>query len=386
MRAMFLHRWGLHGGRWLAVVAAVGAASVLPACGSSSSSTSPSTTPSTLAGPHVVVLNPTVFAKPPHGATNPDDITLLNGMLYVTYQNNAGKDGTPAGSMSTIAAFDQHSGALVTTYSVVGRWDGLTADSAHGRLLASVNEDLNSSLYVITPGTPTPAHYTYTPSPAETGSDGTNGGTDAISIGADGTIYIAHSNPESMLPPPGNTAAVYTMTLSGATAMLTPLFGVNDTASVVNPVSGGPASEPLGLTDPDSNRFVAALNGGTLIQDAQADSKLVLASNLSGGKPTLAGLKLTNFNGDPKVTPQLDDIERIGGTGTLFAVDQAFGNVLAIPMTSADAGVFVVSQPKPATGDLANTPALGVVDLTTGVVTPRNFLLGSPKGLLFVKS
>jgi hypothetical protein len=82
----------------------------------------------------------------------------------------------------------------------------------------------------------------------------------------------------------------------------------------------------------------------------------------------------------------LDDIERIGGAGTLYAVDQAFGNVLSIPMTAADAGVFVVSQPKPSTGDLANTPALGVVDLTTGVVTPRNYLLGSPKGLLFVKS
>ena len=365
--------------------AAAALALVAAACGSSSRSSSPTTTASNAPGPHVLAITPTLFAKAPKGATNPDDITILQGLLYVTYQNNAGKDGTPDGSMSTIVAFD-HTGAVAATYSVLGRCDGLTADPAHGRLLASVNEDNNSSLYVLTPGTPTPAHYSYSPSPAETGSDGMNGGTDAISISANGTIYVAHSNPDPMLPAPNNTAAVFTMTLSATTATLTPVFGVNDTATVVNAAAGGPASEPMGLTDPDSNRFAPALNGGTLIQDAQADSKLVLASNLGGAKPTLAALKLTNFSGDAKVTPQLDDVERIGGSGILYAVDQAFGNVWAIATTAGDEGTWVVSQPKPASTDLANIAALGVVDMQTGVVTPRNFLLGSPKGLLFVKS
>jgi hypothetical protein len=162
------------------------------------------------------------------------------------------------------------------------------------------------------------------------------------------------------------------------------VFGVNDPAQVVSPAASGAATEPLGLTDPDSNRFAPTLNGGTLIEDSQADSKLVFASNLGSGKPALSALKLTNFNGDPKVTPQLDDIVRIGGPGTLYAVDQGLGNVFAIPVTAADTGVWVVSQPKPSTGDLANTAALGVVDFKTGVVTPRDFTLASPKGLLFV--
>jgi hypothetical protein len=47
-------------------------------------------------------------------------------------------------------------------------------------------------------------------------------------------------------------------------------------------------------------------------------------------------------------------------------------------------GTYFSSQPAPSTGDLANIPAIGVVDLHTGVVTRVDTTLGSPKGLLFV--
>jgi hypothetical protein len=333
--------------------------------------------------PHIT---PKLFATAPAGASKPDDITKLGGLIYVTYQNNAGKDGTPPGSMSTIVAFDPSTKAVVATYSVLGRCDGLTADPLHHRVLASVNEDLNSSLYVITPGNPTPAHYTYSPDPAEMGSDGTNGGTDAISVSPDGTIYVAHSNPDPALPAPNNTAAVYTMTLGGTTAKLTPLFGVNDPASVVNPTPGAPTVAPLGLTDPDSNRFIPGEEGGTLIQMAQADSKLVQASNLQEDHPSLRQLNLTNATvpkGGP-ATPQLDDIARVAGPGTLYAVDQKTGSIYTIDTTGVEPGTFFVSQPNPSAGDLPNDPALGVVDLHTGVVTHVDSTLGSPKGLLFV--
>jgi hypothetical protein len=331
-------------------------------------------------------IHPELFAGAPAGASKPDDITKLGRLLYVTYQNNAGKDGSPPGSMSTIVAFDPSDGAVVAKYSVTGRCDGLTADPVHHRLLASVNEDNNSSLYVITPGHPTPAHYLYSPDPSEMGSDGSNGGTDAISVSPDGTIYVAHSNPDTSLPPPNNTAAVYTMTLSGTTATLTPFFRVNDQADVVNPTPGGAESAPLGLTDPDSNRFVPGENGGMLIQDAQADSKLVLASNLGEDHPTLRQLNLTNATEPPGslLTPQLDDIERVTGRGTLYAVDQKTGNIYAIDTSGVEPGTFFVSQPSPSAGDLANDPALGVVDLQSGVVTHVDSTLGSPKGLLFV--
>lgn len=361
--------------------AAVGAAfglvvsSVLASAGSGMASAATDTVPT---------VNPRVFVHHPPGDSKPDDITKLGNLIYVTYQNNAGKDGTPAGSFSTVLAFDS-AGNTVASYKIPGRCDGLTADPAHNRVLATANEDLNSSLYVIQPGVSQPTHYTYSPDPAQTGSDGTNGGTDAISVTPSGTIYVAHSNPESKLPAPNNAAAVYTITLSGTTAQLKPVFGVNDLATTVGK-PGAPTA--LGLTDPDSNVFLPDLNGGTLVQDSQGDSKLVFASNLSAAKPTLAQLPLTNAApapGGAATTPQVDDIAEVTGPGTLYVVDQgAAARIYAIDTSSVQPGTLFVTQPKPSTGDLPNKPSLGVVDPSTGVVTHIPTPLTSPKGLLFV--
>jgi hypothetical protein len=338
--------------------------------------------------PAIPVIHPTLFAAAPSGATKPDDITKLGDLLYVTYRNNAGNDGTPAGSTSTIVAFDQRTGAVRGTYILPGRCDGLTADPEHNRLLASVNEDLNSSLFVIRPGNPVARQYTYSPSPAQTGSDGTNGGTDSIAVSPDGTIYIAHSNPDVSLPAPNNTAAVYKVSLHGDTAKLRPVFGVNDLAEVINPAPNTPPAVALGLTDPDSNRFLPGRHDGTLIQVSQADSKLVFATGLDSHHVHLRQLNLTNAavpSGGP-ATPQLDDIEQATGRGVLYAVDQTSGNIYAFSMTQADRGIFFVSQPAPSAGDLPNDPAIGVVNVQTGVVTHVDSTLQSPKGLLIVPS
>ena len=367
---MTLHRRGSIGRR-LVAVAACSALAVSVLAGAAGAGEIPT-------------IHPQLFAAAPAGATKPDDITRLGNTLYVTYQNNAGKDGTPVGSTSTVVALNLSSAKVETTYVLPGRCDGLTADPKHDRLFATVNEDLNSSLFVITPEASTPVkHYRYDPSPAQTGTDGTNGGTDAVSIAPDGTVYVAHSNPDPTLPG-NNPPAVYTITLDNGTAELSPVFGVNDVAEVIGATP--PTATALGLTDPDSNRFVPGANGGTLIQVAQADSKLVFASKLHSATPRLKQLNLTNSSGDPSTTPQLDDIERVTGNGTLFAVDQATGNIYAINTRNVDAGTWFVSQPKGAAGDLPNTPAIGVVDMKTGVVTHVDTTLGSPKGLLFVPS
>jgi hypothetical protein len=47
-------------------------------------------------------------------------------------------------------------------------------------------------------------------------------------------------------------------------------------------------------------------------------------------------------------------------------------------------GTVFVSQPAPGASDLPNDPALGVVNLSTGVVTHLNTPFASPKGLLFI--
>ncbi len=372
--------------RSLLAIAACAAAAALPLLGGTAAAA-----PRSASAP-VPSVTPMLFASAPPTvpggatkATNPDDITQLDDLVYVTFQNNAGKDGAPAGSFSTIAAYRAATGALVTTYQVTGRCDGLTADPKHHRLLASVNEDNNSSLFVIHPGQATPQHYTYIPNPAETGTDGTNGGTDAISIAPDGTAYVAHSNPDPTLLAPNNTAAVYTLTVTGTTAKLARVFGINDTAKVIDPAPGAPRSAPLGLTDPDSNRFL----GATLVQDAQADSKLVLATDLHAAHPTLRQLLLRNAaptsSGQP-ATPQLDDLVQVNGAGRLLVVDQKGDSVYSINTRTVRPGTVFVSQPAPSTGDLPNDAALGVVDLTTGVVTHLHTTFISPKGLLVIPS
>lgn len=364
----------------LAIMTCVSAAALPLLVGTAAAAPPPAGTAST------PTVAPTLFAGPPPNATNPDDITQLDDLVYVTFQNDAGKDGAPAGSFSTIAVYNASTGVLVTTYTMTGRCDGLTADPTDHRLLATVNEDNNSSLFVIHPGQPTPVHYSYSPDPAGTGSDGLNGGTDAISLGPDGTIYVAHSNPDLTLPAPNNTAAVYTMTLAGTTAKLTRLFGVNDTAEVINPAPGAPRSAPLGLTDPDSNRFLPG-DGGTLVQDAQGDSKLVLATKLHAAEPELRQLLLSNAapasSGQP-ATPQLDDLARVNGAGRLLVVDQKGNKIYSIDTRTIRPGTVFVSQPAPSAGDLPNDPALGMLDLSTGVVTRLNATFVSPKGLLVI--
>ena len=337
----------------------------------------------------VPALTLRLFAAAPSGYSNPDDITRLGSLIFVAYQNNAGPDGSPAGSTSDIVAFDRHSGEIKQRYTIAGRVDGLTADTRHSRVIATVNEDLNSTLYVITPWAGQALkRYTYSPDPAQTGSDGTNGGTDSVAIGSDGTIYVAHSNPDVSLPAPNDAAAVYTVQLTGSTATLTPLFGVNDSAAVINPVPGTPAWAPMGLTDPDSNRWIRGHDGGTLIQVSQADSKLVFVSDLDAKHPTLKVLDLTNATrpSGGAATPQLDDIVPAGGEGTLFVVDQKSGDIYEGSTAGAAEGTLFVAQPAPGAGDLPNDPALGVVDPQTGVVTHLSVgvTLKSPKGLLFV--
>jgi hypothetical protein len=356
--------------------------STLPAHAAAAGSTSPDAA--------IPSIHLRLFAAAPSGYQNPDDITRLGDLIFVAYQNNADATGATAGSKSDVVAFDRRTGEVERHYVLPGRVDGLTADPRHGRVIATVNEDLNSSLYVITPRGDEQSikHYSYSPSPAQTGTDGTNGGTDAVSVGADGTIYVAHSNPDVSLPGQNDAAAVYTVRLSGSTAKLTPLFGVNDTAQVVNPAAGAPASAPLGLTDPDSNRWVHGPDGGTLIQDAQADSKLVFVTDLDSKTPKLKQLNLTNATtpSGGAATPQLDDIVSADGDGSLFVVDQKSGKIYRADTADVRDGTLFVSQPAPAAGDLPNDPALGVVDPKTGVVTHLSVgvTLASPKGLLFI--
>lgn len=364
----------------LGVLALTGAASALVPAVSAQAATP-------AAAPAGSVAHLKVFAKAPAGMSNPDDITRLGDLVFVTYQNNAGPTGAPAGSKSDVVAYDLHTGAVRGQWTIAGRVDGLTGDPRHHRVIATVNEDLNSTLYTITPGVAgSLKHYTYFPSPAQVGSDGANGGTDSVAVARDGSIYVAHSNPDVSLPGANNAPAVYKLKLTGTTAALTPLFGVNDTATVANPAPGAPKTATMGLTDPDSNKWVPGPDGGTLIQDSQADSKLIFASDLDAAHPTLRELNLTNASGPASVTPQLDDITPAAGTGELFVVDAKGGTIYTLDTKGFGSGTLVAAQPAPGDGDLANTAGLVLINEKTGVATPlaTDVKLVSPKGLMFV--
>jgi hypothetical protein len=320
-------------------------------------------------------------AVPPQ--SKPDDIAVLGGDLYVTYQNGVGPDGTPSPTgvaQSTVVEYSP-AGAVIQSWLLIGRCDGLGADPTRNRVLATVNEDNNSSLYAISPGVSTPAHYSYDPNPSEIASGETspNGGTDSISVSPAGIVYLSHSNPDPGRP---NTAAVYTLRIVGTTANLTPVFRVDSRATDV--VTG--KSVKLALTDPDSNRFIplgSPILGGRLLQDAQGDGEVVIVRHPHTDLQELQRLLLINAE-TPSLQPTIDDIAEVTGPGTLYLVDQGADTVQTIDTANFTAGALVVAQPADSTTAPPTVGQLGVLSPITGVITHFTNTFNSPKGLVFV--
>ena len=168
------------------------------------------------------------FGTAPAGLTNPDDITRLDNHIFVTYQNNANADGTPAGAQSTVVEYASD-GSVLNRWNLTGRCDGLTADPKSHQLLATLNEDANSSLDVIRPTAAPPDQIrplAYSPDPASV----SGGGTDALTI-LGGAIYVTASNPSSNTAP-----AMFRLSIPkhGSTAVLKPLFADNAQATQGN--------------------------------------------------------------------------------------------------------------------------------------------------------
>ena len=341
----------------------------------------------TATGPTLPTITPRPFASASSSATppqsKPDDIAHLNGNLYVTYQNGVGPDGSPSPTgvfQSTVVEYAPN-GNVAQSWLLLGRCDGLGADPANNRLLASVNEDNNSSLYSITPGVADPLHLSYSPNPSQIapGESSPNGGTDSIAVGPTGKVFIAHSNPDPGFP---STAATYTAQLKGTDALLEPLFNVDSRAKDV--VTG--KETKLALTDPDSNSLIPASAptlGGTLLQDSQGDGIVVIVKNPSTKHPSLASLTLHNAE-TPSLQPTIDDISEVTGPGTLYVVDQGAGTVQTIDTAGFTPGTLVVAQPSDSTTNPPTTGQLGVLDPATGVITHFANAFSSPKGLVFV--
>ena len=210
----------------------------------------------------------------------PDDITALGGDIYVGFQNGVGPQGqasTTGNLNSTVVEFDS-SGNEVGQWDIAGKCDGLTADPETGEVIATVNEDANSSLYLITPGG-SAVHYHYSqPLPS-------NGGTDAISI-YHGEVLISASAPGTTgtAAPQPTYPAVYRARFDAASQAVTlrGLFSDEALARVANrPAGRGHKFVHLALTDPDSNEVVpdyAPRFGGDFMLTSQGDQQQIFYS------------------------------------------------------------------------------------------------------------
>ena len=193
-------------------------------------------------------------AKHREALTLPDDITMAGGNLFTGFQNEVGPQGQASADGnrdSTVVEFTPN-GKVVRQWDIRGKCDGLTADPGTGQLIATVNEDLHSSLYRIDPRSGHVTHYRYSrPLPH-------HGGTDAITF-YHGMMLISASAPGTTGAAAPNPAypAVYAVTLNQRkhTAVVRSLFYDESTATAANGPHSG-TTVKLGLTDPDSSEAV----------------------------------------------------------------------------------------------------------------------------------
>ena len=318
--------------------------------------------------------------------TDPDDITVLGHDIYVTFQNNTGPQGqaSPDGNLdSTIVEFTLF-GREVRQWDVRGHCDGLTADPRLRKVIATVNEDANSSLFTITVATGHVTHYLYNkPLPH-------NGGTDAISIYR-GQILISASAPGTTGAPAPQAAypAVYVVTLNPRTKVATvhPLFFDEAMAKAVNGPNAGKEVK-LALTDPDSNEVVPADSPafrGDFMLDSQGDQELIFDRVTGWWHQSLSVLSLpTSVDDSAWVTSRF---------GALYTTDASADTVDIVYGHFTRGAAYSAATPCDSNSAPSTCPApgfppnyLAALNLKTGALTPVT-LTGAPlqpKGLIFV--
>jgi hypothetical protein len=318
----------------------------------------------------------------------PDDITSLGSHIFVGFQNGVGPQGqaSATGNLdSTIVEFNLR-GRAVAQWDVVGKCDGLTANPKTGRLIATVNEDANSSVYLIEPfAREKPVDYSYNvPLPS-------NGGTDAISIYR-GMTLISASAPGTTgtAAPQATYPAVYRVVFNAKTRVATvhPLFFDEALATIANTNSAQRGTlEPLALTDPDSNEVVprfATRFAGDFMLTSQGDKQQIFVHGAGGRHQTLSVLNLSD--------PVDDTAWASDRSGAIYATDNDNNTINKITGPFTRGGVFVADTPcgandAPSTCPAAGFPAnyLGKLNPKTGVITPVD-LIGpavAPQGMLF---
>jgi hypothetical protein len=320
-------------------------------------------------------------APSPASASNCDDLAFLEGHLFLGCQNKTLSVG--GGGDSTLLEYTT-GGAVVNTWSIKDKIDGMAADPLNRRLIVSLDEDTNTHLATVTPSAAAGqqvTQYTYSPDPRGASTPPalrTGGGTDQVSVDSAGHILVTASHAGTK-----TGTAVFKVLLTSpssptgtGTATLSPTFLDNATAANGNTGSG---TATLALGDVDSGAIVPQGSprfGGSYVITDQTALELVFASNIFKGTG-LTVLK-TQFG--------LDDLLwATSNGGTLYVVDKGATSVL--PAVSASA-LYKVTGPFVKNTVLASNDGVGdqvvTVNLTNGNVTPFVQHLNTTKGLVYV--
>ncbi len=323
--------------------------------------------------------------------SSPDDITVLGHHIFTAFQNGVGPQGEPSAdgnTDSTVVEFTA-AGRVIRQWELHGKCDGITADTARGILIATVDEDANSSIYTIGPSAPRGhqvLHYRYNDSPLPH-----KGGTDAISI-YHGLVLVSASAPGTVGDPAPQPTypAVYSVSFDRRTrtASVQPLFYDEATATAANRGAAAGKQVTLALTDPDSNEVVprsAPRFGGDFMLTSQGDKEQIflLRHGRLGGH--LAALSLSESVDDTAWARSR--FGRLYGTNTGGdTVDVVTGRfrpgTILVAVTPCDADNAPATCPGP--GFPANY--LGQLNPWTGHVA-RVRLAGpafGPQGLVFI--
>lgn len=317
---------------------------------------------------------------------DPDDITVLGHHLFAGFQNGVGPQGeasSDGNTDSTVVEFTR-TGRVVRAWDIKGKCDGLTADTRARLVIATVNEDANSSVYTIKPGARPGrrvTHYRYSePLPH-------HGGTDAISVYR-GLILISASAPGTTGTEPAPQAtfpAVYVVRFHHARriAAVRALFSDEASAKVANAGAGQGTTVQLALTDPDSNEDVpsfAVRFAGDFMLTSQGDQEQIF---LRPG----AALRVLHL------TRSVDDTAWARPAGILYGDNTSRDLVEAVTGPFRRGQVYVAVTPcdqadAPATCPGPGFPAnyLGRLDPWTGQLS-RVTVTGpafNPQGMVFI--
>jgi hypothetical protein len=367
----------------IAAAGVVAGAAVLPAQGRTASRLQRSVFAARVFASGAEIMHETPKGR--EAISQPDDITFVGGDIFVGFQNGVGPQGeaSPTGNRdSTVVEFSA-SGRALRTWELAGKCDGLTADPLSGRVIATINEDAHSSLYLISPRGGA-SHYRYSKPLAS------KGGTDAISI-YHRRVLISGSAPGTAgaTPPRPTYPAVYSAKFNAAkhVVAMTPLFYDESRATIANVGRDNGKRVRLSLIDADSNEVVPSFAprfAGDFMLTSQGDQEQIFVSDLGGPHQTLSALSMS-ASVDDTVWPS-------DRGGALYASDNANNTIYRITGPFTRGSVLVADTPcdqndAPATCPRPNFPPnfLGRLNPNTGVIT-RVAISGpavEPQGMLF---